>query len=191
MVGMEIAVVFESMYGATHEVADAIAAGVAEADPGAHVTCVRVGDADPAVVASADLLIVGGPTHMRGMSSGISRKIAVSMEEKKEAKGETIGHGLEPGAEGAGLRDWFHKLPEAHSGRWAAAFDTRGDGSMVGAAAKGIGHRLTSHGYELAADPEGFVVEGDAQVLRTGERDRARDWAAALVRQAETAGPPH
>src|SRR5688572_6582334 len=126
MVGMEIAVVFESMYGATHEVADAIAAGVAEADPKATVTCVRVADADPEQVASADLLIVGGPTHIRGMTSGISRKLAVTMEEKKEQEGQTLGHGLEPGIEGAGLRDWFHKLPKAHTGRWAAAFDTRG-----------------------------------------------------------------
>jgi flavodoxin len=81
MVGMEIAVAFESMYGATHEVADAIAAGVAEANPGATVTCARVGDADPDRAASADLLIVGGPTHMHGMSSGMSRKLAVTMEE--------------------------------------------------------------------------------------------------------------
>jgi flavorubredoxin len=109
MVDMEIAVVFESMYGATHEVADAIAAGVAEADPDATVTCVRVGDADPDRVAAADLVIVGGPTHMRGMTSGMSRKMAVKMEEKKERDGgEPIGHGLEPGAEGSGLRDWFH-----------------------------------------------------------------------------------
>jgi flavodoxin len=190
MVGMEIAVVFESMYGATHEVADAIAAGIAEADPGATVTCARVGDADPDRAASADLLIVGGPTHMRGMSSGMSRKLAVTMEEKKEQEGQTFGHGLEPGAEGAGLRDWFHELPKAHTGRWAAAFDTRGEGHMVGAAAKGIAHRLEGHGYDLVADPEGFLVEGDAQLLRAGERERARNWAATLVRQAATAGPP-
>jgi hypothetical protein len=141
-------------------------------------------------VASADLLIVGGPTHMHGMSSGMSRKLAVSMEEKKEQEGHAFGHGLEPGVEGPGLRDWFHKLPRAHAGRWAAAFDTRGEGPMVGAAARGIAHRLEGHGYDLVTEPQGFVIEGDAQLLRPGERDRAREWAAALVQQAETAGPP-
>jgi hypothetical protein len=186
---MEIAVVFESMYGATHEVADAIAAGVAEADPGGTVTCRRVGDADVDRVASADLLIVGGPTHMRGMSSAMSRKLAVSTEEKKEREGQAMGHGLEPGAEGPGLRNWFHSLPKASTGRWAAAFDTRAEGSMVGAAAKGIAHRLEGHGYDLVAGPEGFVIEGDAQLLRSGERERARTWAAGLVQQAATAGP--
>jgi flavodoxin len=186
---MEIAVVFESMYGATHDVADAIAAGVAEADPGAMVMCRRVSDADLDRVASADLLFVGGPTHMHGMSSGMSRKLAVTMEEKKEQEGQTIGHGLEPGTEGPGLRDWFHALPKTHTGRWAAAFDTRGEGHMVGAAAKGIAHRLEGHGYALVAEPEGFVVEGDAQLLRPGERERAKNWAAGLVELAATTGP--
>lgn len=187
---MEIAVVFESMYGMTHEIADAIAEGVAEAQPDATVTRLRVGEAEPARVAAADLLIVGGPTHMHGMTSGLTRKMAVSMEEKKERdEGGHLGHGLEPGAEGSGLRDWFHTLPKAARGRHAAAFDTRGEGPMVGAAAKGIAHRLERHGYGLVADPEGFVVEGDAGLLRAGERDRARAWAAGLVRAADP-GPP-
>ena len=186
---MEIAVVFESMYGVTHEVAEAIAAGVTEAQPDAAVTCLRVGDADPARVAAADMVIVGGPTHMRGMSSGMSRKMAVQIEEKKEREsGETMGHGLEPGVEGDGLRDWFHRLPKGATGRPAAAFDTRGEGPMVGGAAKGIAHRLKSHGYRLMAEPEGFVVEGDAGLLKAGERERARIWAAALVREAAAAG---
>jgi hypothetical protein len=188
MVGMEIAVVYESMYGATHEVADAITAGVAEVQPDATVTCMRVGDADPQRVAAADLMIVGGPTHMRGMTSGMTRKMGVKIEEKKERdEGQSFGHGLEPGAEGTGLRDWFHELPKAGKGRRAAAFDTRGEGSMMGAAAKGIAHRLESHGYELVAEPEGFIIEGDAQLLRPGEQERARAWAAGLVRSATAA----
>ena len=186
---MEIAVVFESMYGATHEVADAIAEGVAEAQPDATVTRLRVGEADPAGVIAADMVIVGGPTHMRGMSTGMSRSMAVKMEEKKEHdKGQITGHGLEPGAEGDGLRDWFHKLPKGAGGRRAAAFDTRGEGPMVGGAAKGIAHRLESHGYELVARPEGFVVEADG-LLKAGERDRARAWAAGLVPQPAAPGP--
>lgn len=45
MAEMETAVVFESMYGATHEVVDAIAEGVAEAQPAATVT--RAGSVTP------------------------------------------------------------------------------------------------------------------------------------------------
>lgn len=188
MAGMEIAVVFESMYGATHEVADAIAEGVAEARPGATVSCLRVGEADPGRVAAADLVIVGGPTHMRGMTSGMSRSMAVKIEEKKEHdEGRPIGYGLEPGAAGDGLRDWFHELPKSGKGRRAAAFDTRGEGPMVGSAAKGIAHRLESHGYELAAGPEGFLVDADG-LLKAGERERARAWAAGVVQPATASG---
>jgi Flavodoxin len=182
---MEIAVVFESMFGATHEVADAIAEGVTEARPEATVSCLRVGDADPDRVARADVVIVGGPTHMRGMSSGMTRKMAASMEEKKEKEdGGQVGHGLEPDVPGPGLRNWFHTLPKSPEHRWAAAFDTRAEGAMMGGAAKGIAHRLESHGYELAVAPEGFVIEGEDQLLREGERARARDWAAGVVRSA-------
>jgi hypothetical protein len=160
MVGMEIAVEFESMYGVTREIADAIAEGAAQARPDASVACLRIADAEPDRVAAADLLVVGGPTHMRGMSSGMTRKMAVKIEHDKEAEGGTVGHGLEPSAEGEGLRDWFHRLPKASRGRRAAAFDTRGEGPMVGAAAKGIASRLERHGYELVAEPEGFLIEG-------------------------------
>jgi hypothetical protein len=144
------------------------------------------------VVARADLVVVGGPTHMRGMSSGMTRKMAVSMAQKKEQEdGGHVGHGLEPDATGPGLRDWFHALPKAPRVRPAAAFDTRGDGVMMGGAAKGIAHRLESHGYELVAGPEGFLIEGEDQQLRHGERARARAWAAGLVRTTagSAAGP--
>ena len=50
----QVAVVFESMYGVTHEVAEAIAAGDYRGPPDTAVTCLRVGDADPARVAAAD-----------------------------------------------------------------------------------------------------------------------------------------
>jgi hypothetical protein len=188
--GMDIAVVFESMYGATHDIADAITDGIRDADPQAVVTCLRVGDADTARVAAVDLLVVGGPTHMRGMTSGMSRKFAAQAEEKRESEGQTIGHGLEPGAEGPGLRDWFHQLPKKGKGRHAAAFDTRIEGRMAGAAAKGIAHRLEEHGYGLVARPEGFLVEGEEQLLRAGERERARAWGAGLVRSMTVSRAP-
>jgi hypothetical protein len=184
---MEITVVFESMFGATHEVADAIAEGVSQARPDATVNCLRVSDADPDRVARADLLIVGGPTHMRGMTTGMTRKMAVSMEQKKDKGGGHVGPGLEPEVTGPGLRDWFHTLPKAN-GKPAAAFDTRGEGAMMGGAAKGIAHRLESHGYQLVAGPEGFVIEGEDQLLRGGEHARARAWAADLVQAAAGTG---
>lgn len=182
---MRVAVVYESLYGNTHEIAEVIAAGVAEAQPDAQVDLVRVGESGAERAAQADLLIVGGPTHMRGMTTGLSRKMGVSGEEKKDPAER---HELEPDAEGPGVRDWFHRLPKATGRRSAAAFDTRIGAKLAGGAAHGISRRLRSHGYEVITEPEGFLVQDNGEgPLKAGETDRARAWAADLVRQAVVA----
>jgi Flavodoxin len=177
---MHVVVLFESLFGNTREVAEAIADGVRAADRTSEVVCLRVAEADLEVVGAADLLVVGGPTHIRGMTSGMSRKMGVTAEEKKD---EAEQHEIEPGAEGPGVRDWFGDLPKATEGTKAAAFDTRADARMAGGAAHGIARRLRHHGYDLVAEPEGFIIEGTEGPLRAGEPDRARTWGANLVQQ--------
>lgn len=180
---MRVAVVFESLFGNTHDVAEAIAQGVTEAEPGAQVDLLPVGEADPRQAAAADLLIVGGPTHIRGMTSGLSRKMGVSAEEKKDPDER---HQVEPGADGPGLRDWFHGLPKGADPRRAAAFDTRIDARMAGGAAHGIASRLRRHGYKVVIEPEGFFVQDNGEgPLKAGEKDRARAWGAGLVRMLD------
>ena len=56
--------------------------------------------------------------------------------------------------------------------------------ALAGGAAHGIAHRLRRHGYDLVAEPEGFVIESAEGPLRTDEHDRARDWGAAIARRA-------
>ena len=178
---MKITIVYESMFGNTREIAQAISDGLQEAQPDADVECVAVADAPPELIKSTDLLIVGGPTHIRGMTSGFSRKIGVSSEEKAEAHGEPA-HELEESAEGPGVREWFDGLPKVEDGRRAAAFDTRLRSPMAGGAAHGIARRLHKHGYHLVSDPEGFVVEDADGPLRAGELERAKQWGVQLVR---------
>ena len=181
---MRIAIVFESVYGNTHEVAKAIAAGVTEAQPDALVDLLRVGEAEPERVAEADLLIVGGPTHMRGMTTGFSRRMGVTAEDKKDPDQR---HDLEPDAEGPGVRDWFQQLPKLRSRPAAAAFDTRIGAKLAGGAAHGIARRLRSHGSEVIAEPEGFYIQDNGEgPLKEGETDRARAWGVALVRRVTT-----
>jgi hypothetical protein len=55
---------------------------------------------------------------------------------------------------------------------------------MAGGAARSVARQLHKHGYQLAAKAEGFIVTGSEGPLRDGELDRARDWGAALARQA-------
>jgi flavodoxin len=70
---MRVLVVYESMYGNTHVVASDIADGLRAAH---EVTLVPVAGATADLVAEADLLVVGAPTHMRGLSTGSSRQAA-------------------------------------------------------------------------------------------------------------------
>jgi flavodoxin len=58
---MKITIVYESMFGNTHEVAEAISDGVRRAEPDADVACVPVVEAAPELIKSTDLLVVGGP----------------------------------------------------------------------------------------------------------------------------------
>jgi hypothetical protein len=184
---MQVAIVFESMFGNTHEVAQAIAQGVREAVPEAQVDSLAVADAGLEEIIGADLLVVGGPTHMLGMSTSMSRSMGLRSDRTELTEHPDGGAPVltaEPGAEGPGLRTWFHDLPKAAEGRQAAAFDTRLATPMAGGAAHGIAHRLRRHGYELVAAPEGFVLDGAEGPLRAGEHDRARGWGAAIARRA-------
>ncbi len=70
---MRALIVYESMYGNTHVVANHIAEGLR---PQFDVDVVPVEEATPERIAGADLLVVGGPTHVHSMSSEKSRKAA-------------------------------------------------------------------------------------------------------------------
>ena len=62
---MRAVVVYESMYGNTRVVAEAIGAGLGEEHD---VVVVPAGEADESVVDGAQLLVVGGPTHAHSMT---------------------------------------------------------------------------------------------------------------------------
>ena len=113
---MKPVVVYESMFGATRVIAEAIACGFTEYD---ETTVVRASEVGGSVLYDADLVVVGGPTHVRSMSRPSTRKGAPGYAKK---------HGgdlaLEPGAvDGPGVREWIGHLGQ-HT-MFAAAFDTR------------------------------------------------------------------
>ena len=172
---MNVLVVYESIYGNTRAVAEAIAGGLTGLG---EVTLEPVHEAGAA--RDAELVVAGGPTHMHGLTSSFSRRAAIKA-------GEEDGVAIEPGAaEERGLRQWLGEL--SGDGRRAAAFDTRIDKSpmLTGMAARGIARRLHGAGYELIADPESFFVEDSEGPLADGELERARAWGARL---ADTCSP--
>lgn len=169
---MRAVVVYESMYGNTHQVADAIGAGLRTAFD---VSVVPVSEVSPAVLADADLVVVGGPTHAHGMSRAGTRQSAVQAADKPVS-----GVKLEPDALGPGLREWFGSL-----GRYsvkAAAFDTRmhGPAALTGRASKGVTRLLRAHGFDVVAEPESFLVTRQER-LEPEETTRARDWGTKLA----------
>lgn len=184
---MRALVVYESMYGNTHTVAVNIAAGLSAKHD---VTLVPVTRATPELVAAADLLVVGGPTHMHGMSSPSSRRLAADTA-RKEGSELT----MDPDADGPGVRGWLNglgsqgmpgrlgRLDRLGSGHdtLAVAFDTRFDGVplLTGRASRGISRLLARHGYRLFAASESFVVSKQTTLL-DGEAARARSWGAMI-----------
>ena len=176
---MRALVVYESMYGNTHVVASNIADGLRGTY---EVTLVPVAAATADLVAEANLLVVGAPTHMHGLSTASSRQLA-----RKAAKPES-GLTLDPDAGGPALRDWLSGLA---GGRvLAAAFDTRlvGVPALTGRASRGISRLLRRHGYRLVAPPESFVVT-KLNTLLDGESSRACRWGEALAAAAGLAVP--
>jgi hypothetical protein len=183
---MHAVIIYESMYGNTRLIAEAIARGQ---EPGNDVSVVPAGQATRELLDGAGLVVAGGPTHIHGMSQARPRRAAVAQARKADG-----GPALDPGAEGPGLRDWFGSLGPVSAS--AAAFDTRlaGPAALTGRASKGIARRLAGHGLTLVAPAKSFLVTGDNR-LRPGEEDRAQEWgeelAARLARgKAPVAGRP-
>ena len=179
---MRALVVYESMYGNTHVVAGNIADGL-RADY--EVTLVPVAGATAELVAGADLLLVGGPTHMRGLSSAMSRRMAAQAAAKSGS-----GLRLDPDAAGPGLRDWLNGLTGGHA--LAAAFDTRvGDIPVfTGRASRIVARMLKRQGYRLVAAPESFLVSSHSTLLY-GEASRARRWGMTVGAASKTHVPAH
>jgi len=178
---MKAYVVYESMYGNTAAVGEAVAEELR-----ARGLAVRSGPVtriDPADVVGAGLVVVGGPTHVHGMTRGSTRKTAVN-----DKKNTYANPTLSPG-----LREWIDDLPMGTTGL-AAAFDTRFAKPvfLTGSAAKGIARRLTRRGLHLVVGPKSFFVSTANQLL-ANELDHARKWADALLDHPSLTGThePH
>ncbi|MBG0830105.1 flavodoxin family protein [Planomonospora sp. ID67723] len=171
---MRALVVFESMFGNTQAVAEAIADGLATR---MDVDLVEVGSAPAAVPDDVDLLVVGAPTHAFGMSRPGTRRSAA-----QQAPGGLV-------SKGEGLREWLAALGGHAPDVAAAAFDTRVKNPWIpGSARHGAERRLRRQGFAILTGSQSFYVSGTPGPLLEGETERARYWGTALAtaRQAGT-----
>jgi hypothetical protein len=163
-------VIYESMYGNTRRVAEAVAAGLGEH---MHVDVVEVSRAAMTIQPDLELLVVGGPTHIHGMTTARTRSSAA-----ERATGQLVSSGI-------GLREWLEQVAPVPGSSSAAAFDTRIDGPKVltGSAAGSYTKHLRRLGFAIISDPQSFLIttkapQGDA--LGEGELGSARAWGRAL-----------
>ena len=160
-------VVFESMFGNTQKVAEAVAEGLSSRIP---TNLLEVGAASDVIADDVDLLVVGGPTHAFGMSRPRTREDAA-----RQAGGHVV-------SERTGLREWLASLERRNGNVAAVAFDTRIDKPRVpGSAARGAEKRLRKLGVRIAAPSQSFYVTGVAGPLVDGETERARRWGRTLA----------
>lgn len=160
-------VVFESMFGNTRTVAEAVADGLAS---GMTAETTDVGSAPAQLDYEIALLVVGGPTHAFGLSRPATRTDAQR-------------RGADPrAAAGPGLRTWLEQVSLGSARPLVATFDTKVNRPRLpGSAARAARSRLRRAGFRPVAPAETFYVAGTSGPLLDGETARAREWGASLL----------
>ncbi len=158
---MKALVVYDSFFGNTEKVAQAVARGIGAPE---EVTLVRVGSLAPQQLADATLLVVGSPTRgfraSEATAAFLANLPAGSLQGKKVAAFDTR---LTLEAMGPVIRFMFW----IKYGKFAAP-------SMAEA--------LQKAGGELALPSEGFIVMASEGPLKDGELERAEAWGKNLIR---------
>lgn len=169
-------VVYESMFGNTEAVAYAVADGLrAQAYD---VTCADVSAAPHDGPLTADLLVVGAPTHAFSLS-------------RVDTRADALFRGATTERPDVGLREWLTDLgPAPAAPPVVAVFDTRASRvrRVPMSAGRSAARMLRRRGYRLDG-PEGFVVADTHGPLVAGELSRAKTWGRTLGAASRT--PQH
>jgi hypothetical protein len=174
---MKAVVVYESMFGSTHQLAEAIAEGLRSQY---EVRITRADTARDDDLHDADLLVAGAPTHAHSLSTDASRDQAAAWSDDPKQDLQ-----LEEPEMAIGLREWLDRIGAAP--RLFAAFDTRSDMPrlLTGAASVRIGKALRKKGSMPVVAPESFLVDKYAG-LKDGEAERGRSWGAQIAKAASS-----
>jgi Flavodoxin len=174
---MRAVVVFESMFGNTKAIAEAVADGLSAFLP---VELVDVGDAPAVLPEDVELLVVGGPTHAFGLSRPDTRRTGLQQA------------GRDMDAARTGLREWLATVRYSLAGTAVATFDTRiRQPHLPGSAARAAERRLRRRGFHVISHAQSFYVAGTAGPLLDGEADRAHRWAERVAILARVEGRRH
>jgi len=162
---MRAIVVYESLWGNTEHVAQAIARGLESVAP----VEVFSADAAPTQLEAYDLVVVGGPTHAFSMSRSSTRESAVL----NKAAPRVIERGI---------REWLDDVSQVFHAVHAVTFDTKVESPRLpGSAAKAARSDLRSRGFDVSTPSQTFRVHGYEGPLVDGELERAAAWGAELA----------
>jgi flavodoxin len=164
---MKAMVVYDSAYGNTEKVAQAI--GRALGSP-QEVEIARVGSVAPGALAGLSLLVVGSPTQKFRPLGTISAFLK----------------GIPPGGlAGVRVAAFDTRIPQAKVDEIRIlAFFVK----LLGYAAQPMADRLLKKGGALAVPPEGFYVADTEGPLLDGELERAAAWAGRIAAALQSAG---
>ncbi len=159
---MKALIVYESLWGNTRRIAEAIADGL-----GGDTSLVSAATAPETLPEDIDLLVVGGPTHAFSMS-------------RPQTRAEAAKEGA--AAAPQGVREWLDALPRRSTAPRLVTFDTKvGHTRLSGSAAKSAAKAARAHGLH-AEESVDFFVTGKEGPLEDGELERATEWGRSLVR---------
>ncbi|MDQ2624657.1 MAG: flavodoxin [Actinomycetota bacterium] len=164
---MKALVVYESMFGNTKAVAQAVAEAIAGTLP---VDVREVSSAPALAEVDADLLVIGAPTHAFSLSRPSTRKDA-----HVKTGQAVISHDR-------GIREWLEAAPSAPVA--FATFETHvRKPKLPGSAASAAARRLRRLGGTPFERPQTFYVDGLEGPLVDGELERAAAWGKSLARR--------
>jgi hypothetical protein len=175
---MRIIVTYESMFGNTRQIAEAMAGELEGENEVTVVPAASAGTLDE----PADLVIVGAPTHAHGLPRPSTRRGVPDYVNRSKGTLQA-----EPEAQGPGVRELLAGLADGTS--VAAAFDTRLKlpPILVGRPSRAIARSLRRHGHPVVGT-ESFYVDKENHLL-AGELDRSRAWARRVAASAATRSP--
>jgi flavodoxin I len=156
---MKALIVYDSVFGNTEKVAQAIAGALGPADS---VTAVKVGEAGPEHLEGVSLLLVGSPTRAFRPTPGATGFV----------------RSLSPTAlQGVRVAAFDTRISTADANSGFLKFLVK----LFGYAAEPLAAKLQKKGGTPAAPPEGFFVGGTEGPLKDGELERAAQWARRLT----------